>query len=254
MKTSKLIYYLRKIFPKKNSLKKDYLGLQIGTFKENTNKIAICLDFNNNVFKKIAKKNIDLVITHHPFIYGNILDVIKNDQAKKQLISKINKLKIPIYSIHTNFDCADNGMNYLLAKKLKLKNIKKIDKNKIIRTGFLEKNMTITEFAKYVKKCLKLPHVYIIKNNNKKIKKIGICGGSGSNMFKIAKDNKCDIFCSGDAPQHVRNNIKNYNYNYLEIFHEVEKIFIPSMKNIINKIDNKIETFCIDEQKYPKII
>ena len=254
MKTSKLIYHLQKIFPRKNSLKKDYLGLQIGTFRKNTNKIVICLDFNDDVLKKIKNKDVDLIITHHPFIYGNFKNVIKEDLVKKKLILKTNKLKIPVYSIHTNFDCNDGGMNFLLAKKLKLKNIKKINKNKIIRTGFLEKALTIKKFAKYVKKYLKLPYVYIIKGNNKKIKKIAICGGSGASMFKIAKEDKCDIFCSGDAPQHVRVNIKNYNYNYLEMFHEIEKIFIIKMKKILKKIDNKIEVICINNQKYPKVI
>ncbi|MBP5301318.1 MAG: Nif3-like dinuclear metal center hexameric protein [Bacilli bacterium] len=254
MKTTKLIYFLRKKFPKKNSLKKDYLGLQIGRFKKNTNKIAICLDFNSNVLKKIIHKNVDLVITHHPFIYGDFDNVIQKDWLKKKLVNKIEKLKIPIYSIHTNFDCSDEGMNVILAKKLGLKNIQKIKENKIIRGGTLKYSMTIKNFAKYVKKKLKIPHVYILKNNNKEIKKVAICAGSGADMFQIAQNNNYDIFCSGDAPQHIRNSIKNYKYNYLELFHEIEKVFIYAMKKIINKIDNKIKIYCIDEQRYPEII
>lgn len=255
MKTSKLIFKLRNMFPKKNGYDHDFSGLQIGYFKKETNNIVVCLDFDFNVLTKIKNiKKIDLIITHHPFIYGEKEKVLSDDYVKNKLANKIEKLGIPIYSIHTNFDCSLNGMNETIAEKLGLNNIHILNNDKIIRGGFLPYKMNIKQFAQYVKNKLKLPYVFVINEGKKYIKKVALCAGAGADLFIKAKNQNYDIFCSGDAPHHIRHNIYCYHYNYLEIPHEVEKVFIFKMKKILKKIDSQLNLICIDNQKFPKLI
>ena len=254
MKTSKLIFKLRKIFPKKNGYNHDFSGLQVNKFKKNTNYIVICLDFDNDVLNKIKNKKIDLVITHHPLIYGSKEKILNNDEVKKKFIKKIENLKIPVYSIHTNFDCSNGGMNDTIANILNLKKISILDNNKIVRGGYLQNEMEIKQFSKYVKKKLKLPYVFLINKGKNKIKKVAICAGSGAKFFILAKKQKYDIFCSGDAVHHIRHDIVCHKYNYLEIPHEIEKIFIFKMKKILKNIDKKLNIFCVDNQKMPELL
>lgn len=255
MKTTKLIFKLRNMFPKKNGYRHDFSGLQIGKFKKETNNIVICLDFDFNVLKKIKNvKTIDLIITHHPFIYGQKEKVLNNDNVKKELVDKIEKIGIPIYSFHTNFDCSKNGMNDTVAEILGLKDIHVLNDDKIVRGGFLPYKMDVKKFAQYVKNKLKLPYVFLINEGKKEIKKVALCAGSGSDLFIKAKNQNYDIFCSGDAPHHVRHDIHCYHYNYLEISHEIEKVFIFKMQKILKKIDNNLNLICIDNQKFPELI
>ena len=117
MKTIKLLRNLAKRFPK--SLKEgfDHVGLMTGKLKEETKTIVLCLDFDEIVLKEIQglNKNIDLIISHHPFIFGTRYQVLKKDPIKKQLCDKIDELNIPVYSMHTNFDSGIGGMNDALS-------------------------------------------------------------------------------------------------------------------------------------------
>ena len=52
----------------------------------NTRKIGLQFDENNDVIDEAIKKNVDLIISHHPFIYGKkkfvLLDEYKKHKAK----------------------------------------------------------------------------------------------------------------------------------------------------------------------------
>lgn len=253
MKTSTLIYYLRKWYPKNVGFPGDFIGLQTGKLKEDTNTILLCLDFDDDVFNQVKNKNIDLILTHHPLIYGKRKEVLDYDKVKNTLVKKIDKLHIPVYSMHTNYDAGVDGMNDNLAKKLGLKNIVPLAGEKMARGGTLSQAMDINEFASYVKKTFNLPRVYLINRGKKLIKKVALCGGAGSGLFKFAQEEGYDIFLSGDAPHHIRHDINCYKYNYIEIMHEVEQIFIDVMKRRLLELDPKLKIITVN-QPYPKFI
>ena len=123
MKTKVLLKKLAKFFPKSLAESYDHVGLQCGKIKEETNKILLCLDYDEDVYQYIIDNNlvkeIDLIISHHPFIFGTRAKVLKNDPLKKELYDKTVALDIPVYSYHTNFDSGNRGMNDALAKKLR---------------------------------------------------------------------------------------------------------------------------------------
>ena len=94
----------------------------------------------------------------------------------------------------------------------------------------------------------------LINNGAKIIKKVGIIGGGGSRGWRLAKEEGCDIYISGDAPHHVRREIIADNYNYLDMPHEIEKIFMPTMKEILLELDPSLEIKTVDHEKLPKVI
>ena len=109
MKTKALLKKLSNFFPKSIAKKyHDYPGLQTGKLKEEVKTILLCLDFDEIVFNKMKEADlldkVDLIITHHPFIYGKKKYVFLNDQNKEKLCSLIDSYNIPICSYHTNFD------------------------------------------------------------------------------------------------------------------------------------------------------
>lgn len=254
MKTTTLLYHLRKAYPKSMGYKGDFIGLQTGKLKNEINNIVICLDFDDDVFNAIKNKKVDLILTHHPLIYGKRKEVLEYDEVKRKLVHTIDKLHIPVYSMHTNFDAAPNGMNDALANSLKLKNIKPLIHEKMARGGELNKAMDIKEFAKYVKKNLNLDYVYLIHRGKDKVKKVALCGGAASGLWKITKEERYDVFLSGDAPHHIRHDVNCFRYNYIEIAHEVEKIFIPTVYNFLKNLDKNLNLICVDTQKLPEII
>lgn len=259
MNTKILIKKLSKNFPKSIAKKyHDYVGLQYGKIKNETKTILLCLDFDNIAFDETKKlidfNKIDLIITHHPFIYGTYKKVLKHDPVKAELVKELDKFKVPIYSYHTNFDEGNDGMNDALARALNLKNIRKLDSIPMSRGGELEKEMDIVSFAKYAKEKLDVSYGELLNFGKKTIKSVAIIGGGGWNYYLYAKNEGYDIFISGDIPHHGRRGVVLNQYNYLNLPHEIERIFMKQMKEVLLNIDKSFNIITIDHEKLPIII
>ena len=255
MKTRNLLVKLAKRFPKRYAkMNHDFVGLMIGKLPEEVHKIVLCLDCDWEIFDKIKEIHPDLVLTHHPLIYGYRSKVFARDPSKKELCDALERENIPVYSMHTNFDCGKGGMNDSLAEALGLYNVETVENTIMMRGGELEHEMDVEEFARYANKCLHVNYSLLINKGKQKIKRVAIVGGAGSGWWPLAKDAGYDIYISGDVPHHVRREIVNGGFNYLDMPHEIEKVFMPSMKKIINNIDDSIEIIIIDHEIEPKPI
>ena len=255
MKTRHLLNKLAKLYPKKYAEQfHDYVGLQVGKLKADTNRILLCLDFDEELMNEAIKFQPDLIITHHPFIYGTFKKVLTSDPQKKELVNNILKNNLCIYSYHTNFDFGDRGMNDKLASLLGLENIYKATKYPMMRIGYLKEEMDVFEFAKFAKKSLCVDYGLLIHEGPNKIKKVGIIGGGGSYEYIYAKEEGCDIYISGDVSHHLRREMVRYHQNYLDLPHEIEKAFMPQMYEILKEIDSSLDIKIIDHEKLPKVI
>lgn len=255
MNTRSMINRLAKQFPKRLAKKHhDHVGLMTGKLKEDSKKILLCLDLDEEVYPTIKDVMPDLIITHHPFIYGTKYKVFKYDEKKKALCEAIDKLDIPVYSMHTNFDEGKGGMNDSLAEALELKDIYAPSKEQMMRIGYLKEKMDIVEASKYIKNALNVSYGLLIQGNDKLIEKVGIIGGGGSRSFKIALEEGCDLYISGDIPHHVRRDVVTSKFNFLDLPHEIEKIFMPTMKKILLGFDSSLEIIIVDHEKLPKVI
>ena len=255
MKTRALLNKLAKNFPKRLAdAWGDYVGLMVSKLPNEVNRIVLCLDFDKFIYKEAKAFKPDLIITHHPFIYGKKKEVLENDTSKKELYEKLEKNNLPIYSMHTNFDDGINGMNDALSYALDLKDVYIPHGCSSMRIGYLNTSMDINEFSEYAKNRLNVSYGLLVKGNDKPIKKVGIVGGGGSGFYKTAILEGCDIYISGDASHHIRREILIEGFNYLDLPHEIEKIFMPKMYEILKGIDPKLEILIIDHEKEPTVI
>ena len=255
MNTRLLLRQLAKRFPKRYAkMNHDYVGLMTGKLPAEVHKIILCLDFDWEVLPLIKENIPDLIITHHPFIYGTKYQVFKFDKRKEELCHEIDALGVPVYSMHTNFDTGKDGMNDALAEALELTNVYAPEKEIMMRIGELKEAMPVEEFAKFAKAKLNVDYGLLIDEGKPIVKKVGIIGGGGSRDWPVARDEGCDIYISGDVSHHVRRDIVNEKFNYLDLPHEIERIFIPQMKKILLSIDPTLEILMVDHEELPKVI
>ena len=246
---------LSKSFPKRIAkANHDRVGLMTGKKPDKVQKIFLSLDLDWEVLPQVKEFKPDVIITHHPFIYGTRARVLKYDESKRLLVEEIDRMGIPVYSFHTNFDTGKGGMNDALSKALGLINVYAPMKDPMMRIGELETSISAEELAKKAKTIFNVDYALLINSGSKKVKKVGIVGGGGSRGWRLAKEEGCDIYISGDAPHYVRRDIVNAKFNYLDMPHEIEKIFMPTMKNILLSYDPMLEIMTVDHEKLPKVI
>ena len=252
---NKVLRRIAKDFPKRYAkANHDRVGLMTGKKPDKIQKVFLSLDMDWEVLPLVKEFKPDVIITHHPLIYGTRARVLKADESKRQLVEEIDRLGIPVYSFHTNFDTGKGGINDSLAEALGLTNVYAPEKDIMMRIGELPNQMEAVEFAKKAKTDFHVDYALLINSGAKNIKKVGIVGGAGSRGWRLAREEGCDIFISGDAPHHVRRDIVNAQYNYLDMPHEIEKIFMPAMKKILLEVDPTLEIKTVDHEKLPKVI
>jgi len=187
--------FINDFAPFENSLSFDNTGLLIGNFETKVKKVLLSLDITSEVIKEAVNYGANLIITHHPVIFKPIKSLEFEDMTSKMIKNNINAL-----CAHTNLDIAKEGVNFYLAKKLKLSDLEILtyEENKPMGlAGYLEKEMEPEAFAKFVKinlGCLGLRYTV----TDKIIKKVGVCSGSGGSFINSAKQKKCDVFVTGE--------------------------------------------------------
>ena len=236
--------YLDERFPIENACEFDQncVGLCIGNENNEVNNILLSLDLNLEVLNDAISKNCNLIITHHPFLFNPIQKVLFNTE-KGHIIELMAKNNISLYSMHTNLDVGEGGVNDSLAKMLGIKDIKVINneasKENFLRYGNINE-VSLKELAIEVKKVFNLSGVRVLGDLNKKIKTVGVVGGSGAHNSDIYNAIKCYI--TGEV--HLNNNqfADYYGLSLIEVNHGVEKFvfnylineFREKFKNLYN--------------------
>ena len=104
----------------------DNAGLQIGLTEAEATGALLCLDVTEAVLDEAIALGYNLVISHHPLIFKGYKSITGKDYVERCILKAI-KNDIVIYSAHTNLDNAQGGVNYKIAEKIGLKNLKVLE-------------------------------------------------------------------------------------------------------------------------------
>ena len=100
----------------------DNPGLQVGDPQTIITRIMVALDATPVVIQTALNSSCDLLITHHPLIFTPQKSLSTATLEGTSIFAAI-KGGLAIVSMHTNYDCADGGLNDLLAERLGLSDI-----------------------------------------------------------------------------------------------------------------------------------
>lgn len=197
MELAKVVQILENIAPPElaDEFDEGRIGLILG-FEKNIKKIAVALDANSYTLQKAAEMTADLLITHHTLIFRPV-----NKISKGLAISLKFALEneISLYSMHTNYDRAEGGINDVLAAKIGLKNLQSVEFGRI---GKIEPCSSAT-LAANISKCLKTPVIYAGEKEN--IRRVIVVGGSGfkTEFLEVASANQVDAFISSELKHDI---------------------------------------------------
>ena len=101
----------------------DNAGLQVGLTDAEVAGALLCLDVTEAVIDEAVALGYNLVISHHPLIFKGFKSITGRDYVERCVMKAIRN-DIVVFSMHTNLDNAQQGVNYKMAEKIGLKNVR----------------------------------------------------------------------------------------------------------------------------------
>lgn len=101
------------------------------------------------------------------------------------------------------------------------------------RIGELPSEMSLEEFAQFVKETLDSPGVRVVGDLQAKVKKVAVLGGDGNKYISLAKFKGADVYVTGDMYYHTAHDAMNMGLNIVDPGHTVEKIMIQGLTNLL---------------------
>ncbi|ACU64297.1 Nif3-like dinuclear metal center hexameric protein [Chitinophaga pinensis] len=97
----------------------DNAGLLFGSADWELTGVLLTLDATEAVIDEAIEKKCNLVVAHHPIVFGGLKKINGNNYVERVAIKAI-KNDIAIYAAHTNLDNVRNGVCNMMAQRLDL--------------------------------------------------------------------------------------------------------------------------------------
>ena len=216
MKIKEVLCALERFAPLPLQEDYDNAGLQVGLTEVEVSGALLCLDVTEKVVDEAIRKGYNLIVSHHPVIFRKLRRVTDEDEVQR-VVRKAIKNDIAIISMHTNLDAVEGGVNYKIAEKLGLQNVRLIGGQKKARPvlsegeerlggegviGELAEPIAADDLVLMLRKRFEVECVQCNQLLRREIKSIAICGGAGSFVLDQALAEKADAFITGEMHYH----------------------------------------------------
>ena len=110
---------IQKHFPVQGAEDWDNPGLQLGRLDAKVSRVLLALELSPDVLDEALNSEVDLILTHHPFIFKPLKCLTDETPDGKMLLDLADK-HIALMAAHTNLDSAPNAINQKLCDDLAL--------------------------------------------------------------------------------------------------------------------------------------
>ncbi|WP_156299086.1 Nif3-like dinuclear metal center hexameric protein [Streptobacillus canis] len=243
---SKLIKGFEEIFPRDLAEEWDNVGLLVGDIRKKVNKIMLCLDITREAVDFAIQEKVDLIISHHPFIFKGQKKILADNIIGSKIIDVI-KNDIAVYSAHTNVDAAKDGLNEYILEKMNLEGEMLEGDLIALRRFNLKEKISIEELANKIKDNLDIKNVRLSRaGDNRLVKKIAVTTGAGDSFIPLIRG-KVDLFITGDLKHHISLDMGEENLHLLDIDHYgSEKMVVELFERKLREIDSELELIKFD--------
>lgn len=216
--------------------------------------LMICVDATVEIIEETCAKGCNMLLTHHPLLFRGI-KCIDGDTRVGMCIVKAIENGLSVYSCHTSIDNSPEGVSFVLAKILGLRDVKvlapgKYENTGIGVTGILPEPMKATEFVELVKKSFHSPVARCSGlSADTVVEKVAIGGGACSDLIPAAIKEGAGVMITSDVKHNM---FLDYNHRIgvIDLGHfETEECTKEIFYNIIReKFPNFVPYYSLKEK------
>jgi dinuclear metal center YbgI/SA1388 family protein len=215
--------YLEEFAPPRLAESWDNVGLLVGDRQAKVRRIMTCLTVTPASADEAISNQADLIVAHHPMPFSAIKR-LTTDTIVGRILLKLIGAGVAVYSPHTAFDSAAEGINQRLAEGLGLEEIEPLVSctgvsalagNGISpaeagtpaqgagRRGRLETPVTLDELARRLMKFLGITNLQTVGDIGQPLSTVAVACGAAGEFLEAARRTGCDAMVLGEARFHT---------------------------------------------------
>lgn len=171
LKVKDIIAHLESVAPLVYQENYDNAGLLTGHSEMPVKGVLVTLDCTEAVVDEALARGCNLIVAHHPIIFGGLKKLNGKNYVERTVIKAIRN-EVAIYAIHTNLDNVHHGVNRKIAERIGLKHTRVLAP----KNGLLKKLAT-----------------YVPAEHTEKVKKALFTAGAGH----IGNYDECSFYTTG---------------------------------------------------------
>lgn len=216
VKIKEVVFALERFAPLPLQESYDNAGLQVGLTEAEASGALLCLDVTEEVIDEAVSLGCNLIVSHHPLLFHGLKTVADRNLVER-CVRKAIQNDITLYAAHTNLDNAEDGVNFKIAEKLNLEQVRLLQPRAVkVKDGGREYAVMAgsgvagwlsepEDSLKFLQRMKSVFHVECLMHNDllqRPVSKVVICGGAGDFLLDEAIAVGADAFVTGEMHYH----------------------------------------------------
>jgi dinuclear metal center YbgI/SA1388 family protein len=198
--------FLEQFAPPRLAEEWDNVGLLLGDRRREAARVMTCLTVSPAVAAEAIEHRAELIVAHHPLPF-NAVRRITADTVVGRLLMDLLAARAAVYSPHTAFDSAAEGINQRLAEGLGLNEIIPLSPHPegqgTGRRGRLARPIALGELAGRLKQFLGIERLQLVGGIDQRIGSVAVGCGAAGELLEAARTAGCDAMVLGEARFHT---------------------------------------------------
>lgn len=225
----------------------DNVGLLVGNRAKAVRRVMTCLTISPSVVAEAVEQSVDLIVTHHPLPFKPLQRLTDDSVSGKMLLDLIGA-NVAVYSAHTAYDSAVDGINQQWAVLLELTASEPLAPSDPVvphaspadpvlgagRCGRFERPVGLADLAGRAAGATAAENVRYVGRPDQQVNKVAIACGSGGGFLDLAIRKGCDAMVTGEATFHVCLEAESRGVGLVLLGHYASERF--AMEAMVDKI------------------
>jgi dinuclear metal center YbgI/SA1388 family protein len=198
--------FLEKFAPPRLAESWDNVGLLVGDRRAEVRRLMTCLTVTPATVDEAIGGRAELIVAHHPLPFSAVKRLTSDTVAGRMLL-KLIAARVAVYSPHTAFDSAAEGINQRLAEGLRLKEIAPLvphlEGQGAGRWGRLDAPLALGELAQRLMKFLGIANMQIVGTLKQEVRIVAVACGAAGEFLAAARAVGSDAMLLGEARFHT---------------------------------------------------
>lgn len=228
----------------------DNVGLLLGDRSAPARRVMTCLSVTPAVVSEAEQEQVDLLIAHHPLPFKPLAK-INTDSAASDLVWRLCRAGVALYSAHTAYDSASGGINEQWCEALGLSNtapliaqVPSLSEPPLGagRYGELAEPRSAGEVLATAAAFSQSTRPRMTGDPAQVVRRIGVACGSGGSFIGAARRTGCDLLLTGEATFHTCLEAENTGLSLALLGHYAsERFAMEALAQRLHSLPNTVK-------------